>query len=57
MKSLPKTPNVDELMAEKLKDMPVEKLKKLFSIRIDMPGGVYPHYEKLNSIALYFSES
>ena len=47
MKSLPKTPNVDELMAEKLKDMPVEKLKKLFSIRIDMPGGVYPHYEKL----------
>lgn len=47
MKSLPKTPDVDELLTEKFKEMPIDKLKKLFAIRIDMPGGAYPHYEKL----------
>lgn len=47
MRQLAITPDVLKLLGEKMKGFSPQQLSAIFSIRVDLPGGAYPHYEKV----------
>ncbi|MCC5995080.1 MAG: Fic family protein [Oceanicaulis sp.] len=50
MKQLPITPDAPKLLGEKMKSFSPQQLSAIFSIRVDLPGGIYPHYEKVKRL-------